>query len=211
MQNSPASTACSPAGITQPAQVTPRVNPWTTSVIALVVALSAVLGAAAFNVLQRPPTVEIVVAGPEYIGPSTPIGITAKPTSSQVLSAAMWGIDVSALQTKNESDEALGTTPIEAIDTDLAAADQVENVSQNLYICNTHATANMCAGGDTWAGACGAGDVTCLTGASTDGVLIKAGVCRALRFLGTERPCVVSDTASTTYQVERVTYAGANH
>lgn len=135
----------------------------------------------------------------------------AKPTMPAVIGAAMWGIDFSELDTKNDQDEALSTTPLEALDTDLASAEQDESYSQNLYVCNDDADDNLCVGATTWADTCGAGDITCMSGATTDGNLVKPGQCRPLRYQGTERPCIVGTAAISSYQVERITYKGPRY
>lgn len=138
------------------------------------------------------------------------IGPLAKPTMPQVVGAALWGIDFSEVDTKNDQDEALSTTPLEGLDTDLASAEQDERYSQNLYVCNFDSDDNLCVGATTWADTCGAGDMTCMSGATTDGHVVKPDSCRSLRLLGTERPCIQGAAAISSYQVERVTYAGPN-
>lgn len=160
---------------------------------------------------------ELNVTPPVLIMPGEPrfrdeeATLHSKPTANQVLTAAMWGIDFSELDSKNENDESLSTTVIEALDNDLAASEQNEAHSQNLYVCNHDSAAYMCIGSDTWAGSCGSGDVTCRSGAVTDGAVIKPSSCRSLRLLGTERPCMVGTAAVSGYDVERVTNKGTEY
>ena len=131
-----------------------------------------------------------------------------KPSALQVLGAGMWGIDYSELDTKNEADEALSTTPLEALDTDNSAAEQAEPYSQNIYVCNHDTADYLCIGATTWVDTCGAGDMTCRSGATTDGLVVSPETCRAVRFLGTERPCIQGTAAISAYDIERVTYLG---
>lgn len=135
----------------------------------------------------------------------------ALPTMPQVVGAAMTGIDFSELDTKNDQDEALSTTPIEALDSDLAAAEQTERHQQNLYVCNFDTTDKLCMGATTWADSCGAGDMTCMSGATTDGMVVKENTCRSVRFLGTERPCVQGTAGISSYSIERMTWQGPNY
>jgi len=146
-----------------------------------------------------------------------PIGVTTilqavaaavrPPSMSEVMTAAMNGMNTVST-TKNENDEALSTTPLEALDSDPATSLRTINIQQNIVIHNLDGTNHICLGLTTWADACGAGDMTCMSGAATDGWLIKAGTSRSIRIDGSVRPCIQGTAAVSSYQVERSVVKG---
>lgn len=133
------------------------------------------------------------------------------PLMSQVVTAAMWGIDFDLLHTKSDQDEALSTTPIEAFDEDLPAPLQTATVSQNIRIRNGDDADVLCVGSTGWGDTCGAGDMTCRSGAVTDGNVIYPGETRSLRYQGDERPCIQGSGAIATYDAERTYWQGSGH
>lgn len=134
----------------------------------------------------------------------------AGPTANQVVTAALRGIDFSEVDTKNEGDAVLSTTVLEALDSDLASNEQQVEYQQNMVIRNGDTANTICVGATTWAGTCAALTLTCRSGATTDGITVAAGERRSLRFLGTERPCIVGSGSIAEYDVERITYRGTD-
>lgn len=135
----------------------------------------------------------------------------AKPRANEVITASLWGIDYSEVTRKNDQIEALSTTTIEALPSALPTAQQTERHSQNIYVCNHDTTNYACVGATTWASTCSALTMTCRSGASTDGLVVKPSSCRAFRFLGTERPCLEATAAVSAYDVERIVYQGTEY
>jgi len=100
---------------------------------------------------------------------------------------------------------ALGTTPTDAIGTDLPAASQVDSVTQQIVVTNLEGAGNICVGSTTWALTCAALSVNCTLGNAAMGSVVPAGQARTFRYDGTRRPCIVGSAANMDVQSERVT------
>lgn len=138
-------------------------------------------------------------------------GAMSLPTANMATTQALTGIDYSEIDRKNESDEALSTTTIEALDSDLASAEQDEAYGQNIIIRNRDTSATICLGVTTWESTCSALTMTCRSGADTDGITVAAGERIQFRLLGTERPCLEATAAVAGYDVERYTLKGTEY
>ncbi len=143
------------------------------------------------------------------------------PNMGQVMTAAMNGIN-DDIEIKNSTVASLGIDAIEMFDDDLAAADQVKLLQQNIMIHNTHASQFVCWMSTTWGSTCAlefdqlvdAGAPrshvsVCNGGTKTTAEgMVQPGQSREIRLDGTRRPCIVGSAASTTYQTERWTSRG---
>lgn len=97
--------------------------------------------------------------------------------------------------------QAVSTTPLSALSSDIAAANRVATYGRNFRFSNRHASQGLCFGAVAFSSACsstcsGSG-LTC-SGASTDGDYIAPGTSYTIALTGNMCACLVASAASTT-------------
>lgn len=116
---------------------------------------------------------------------------------------------------------AVGTTIMDAIETDLATAYRTDQFTQILTVANLESAGNLCVGSVAWSGAtscsdrCGtagawtgqgyAATMNCTLGDASMGSVVRANTSRSFAYDGTRCICIVASTANVDVQIERTT------